>query len=58
MLVLDPAKAHERLGWRARLDLNTALDWAVSWYKDWYRGGDARALTDAQIARFTEIRQS
>jgi CDP-glucose 4,6-dehydratase len=53
-LALDAAKAQERLGWRPRIDLDTALAWTVSWYRTWHLGGNARQLADAQIGRFME----
>jgi len=54
VLALDAAAARERLGWRPRLDLDNTLAWTVSWYQSWHRGGNARHLADAQIARFME----
>jgi CDP-glucose 4,6-dehydratase len=54
-LKLDSSKARERLGWRPRLRLATALEWTVEWYKKQARGEDARALTLAQIERYMEL---
>jgi CDP-glucose 4,6-dehydratase len=52
LLALDASKAQQRLGWRPRIDLDTALAWTVSWYKSWHQGGNARKLVDEQIGRF------
>lgn len=51
-LKLDCSKAKVELGWTPRLDLGEALDWTVEWYRVWSAGGDVRAITDAQIARY------
>ena len=48
-LMLDCAKALERLGWRPPVELETAVDWLVDWYKLHAAGGDVRALTFEQI---------
>lgn len=55
VLKLDSAKAHELLGWRPRLDLESALDWTVSWYKAQSNSADMRAVTLEQIKRFQEL---
>lgn len=55
-LALDAGKAHERLEWRPRIGLDTALEWTVSWYKSWHQGGNARQLAEDQIGRFMEGR--
>jgi CDP-glucose 4,6-dehydratase len=57
ILRLDCSKAHTRLGWEPSLPLETALDWIVEWYQAYQAGGDLRALTLAQIARFKSLRQ-
>ncbi len=54
-LKLDSAKARTCLGWRPRLGLEAALDWTVQWYKSQAQGGDARALSLAQIERYMEL---
>lgn len=56
LLALDASKAQQRLGWRPQLNFDAALAWAVDWYKDWHQGGDARKLTNGQIARYMEGR--
>lgn len=48
-LRIDAAKARERLGWRPRLDLPTAIAWSAEWYRRRAAGESARALCDEQI---------
>ena len=52
LLRLDPAKAEQQLGWKARLALPDTLEWVVEWYRAYSDGGDMRELTEAQIARY------
>jgi len=54
-LRLDSAKARNRLGWRPRLRLDTALEWTVEWYKQHAQGADAHALTVGQIERYMAL---
>jgi CDP-glucose 4,6-dehydratase len=54
-LKLDSSKARTQLGWRPRLGLAAALEWTVEWYKTQAQGGDARALTLAQIERYMDL---
>jgi len=54
-LKLDCAKARERLGWRPKLALETALEWIVEWHRAYLGGGDTRQATAAQIARYQGI---
>ena len=55
LLTLDPGLAGSDLGWQPRLSMAEAIDWTASWYRDWRDGGDARALSLAQIESFEEI---
>lgn len=55
-LKVDASRAKSVLGWRPRLDLQTALQWIV----EWHRGFQAaprrtRALMDEQIARYEAL---
>lgn len=52
ILRLNADKARDRLGWKPRLDLETALEWTVEWYKAFANGEDARAITEKQIERY------
>ena len=54
-LKLDSSKARSSLGWKPRLGLGMALEWTVQWYKAQAQGGDAMALTLAQIEKFMEL---
>lgn len=55
LLRLDCSKARAALGWRPALKLEQALDWIVAWHKTVDGGGDARAVTLAQIADYARI---
>ncbi len=54
-LKLDSSKARVGLGWRPRLDLETALDWTASWYRDWQKGADMQAASQAQISKYQQL---
>lgn len=56
-LRLDCAKAGQKLGWRTRWDLSTALTRIVSWHKAWLAGDDMAARTLADIIDFTGARR-
>lgn len=51
-LALDVTLARETLGWSPRIDLDTTLRWTAEWYGTQLEGGDLRALTLDQIARY------
>ena len=54
-LNLDAAKAMERLLWRPRADLPTALKWTAQWYKAWHRGENVRRISQDQIDQFFHL---
>jgi CDP-glucose 4,6-dehydratase len=54
-LKLDCSKARARLGWRPRWDLNHTLDTIVAWYKAAASNEDVKAVTLAQIDKYTQI---
>ncbi len=54
-LKLDCSKAHARLNWRPKLDLQTTLQWIVDWTKAYQRGVDMRNYTEAQINQFMRL---
>ncbi len=54
-LKLDCSKARNRLGWRPKLDLATALDWTIEWHRAYEAGVDMRATTDKQIDLYQSI---
>jgi len=55
LLKLDCSKARNRLTWRPRLDLETAIDWLVDWYRAHLDGEDMRTLTRKQIADYEAL---
>jgi CDP-glucose 4,6-dehydratase len=54
-LKLDSSKARTELGWRPRLNLDTALNWTVDWYRRRNAGADIAAETRSQIAQYEEL---
>lgn len=57
LLTLDSRKAQLQLGWECRLRLDDALAWTVAWEKQVRAGGDARAVSVAQISKFLALAQ-
>lgn len=55
VLRLDSSLAQERIGWRPRLDLRTALEWTVEWEQARLRGEDMREMTLGQIDRYQAL---
>lgn len=55
LLALDAAKSRERLGWRPRLRIDTALEWTAQWYKSVDAGADPAMLVCDQIAQYTAL---
>jgi CDP-glucose 4,6-dehydratase len=54
-LKLDSSKARTELGWRARMNLETGLDWTISWYHLCQNGADMAAESRVQIARYEQL---
>ena len=54
-LRLDCTKATQRLAWRTRTDIDTALRWTVDWYRRVHDGQDPRELTLNRIREFSDI---
>jgi CDP-glucose 4,6-dehydratase len=54
-LALDCSKARDRLGWRPKLALESALDWIVEWHRAYLDRHDLRQMTAAQILRYQSI---
>ena len=52
ILLLDSGLARRSLGWHPRLDADATIDWTAAWYRRWRDGGDMRALSLEQIARY------
>ncbi len=51
-LKLDCSRASALLGWRPRLDVDSALAWTVEWHKALHSGANMHQVAAAQIARF------
>jgi CDP-glucose 4,6-dehydratase len=54
-LRLDSAKARAELGWRPRLHLDTALQWAVDWHRRQGAGENVASLVAAQIGLYRDM---
>jgi CDP-glucose 4,6-dehydratase len=54
LLKLDISKARERLGWKPRWNLVTALDQTLAWHSAWRQGEDMRRATLAQIEAYQQ----
>lgn len=54
-LKLDSSKARAELGWRPRLNLETALEWTIHWHRSRTSGKDMAAETRAEIAQYEEL---
>jgi CDP-glucose 4,6-dehydratase len=52
LLAVDASRARARLGWRPRLDLDTAIAWTARWYREADHGADAAALIEADLALY------
>ncbi|MES2369161.1 MAG: CDP-glucose 4,6-dehydratase [Pseudomonadota bacterium] len=52
MLKLDSSKAKARLGWRPRLNLQTALGMTLAWHQAWKQGSDMAATSAQQIQAY------
>lgn len=51
-LTLDCEKSKLRLGWKPKLDLESALEWVVEWFKAYEANEDPRQTTQRQIQKF------
>jgi CDP-glucose 4,6-dehydratase len=54
-LKLDSSKAHNRLSWRPRWRLNTALQKTLEWHNAWLLGKDMHQLTISQIKEYGQL---
>ena len=55
LLKLDSSKARNLLGWHARLNFETTLDWVADWYKAFSNGSDMKAMTERQIDQYMAL---
>ncbi len=51
-LKLDSSKAHSRLNWHPRWQLQTALQKTLEWHEAWRQNSDMRSVTLAQISDY------
>jgi CDP-glucose 4,6-dehydratase len=51
-LKLDVSKSKLHLGWKPKLNLETALDYVIGWHKAWLSNKDAKDITLAQISSY------
>ena len=51
-LKLDCSKAHQKLDWSPKLDMQDNLQWIVEWYKAYLAGEDMRVITEHQISDY------
>jgi CDP-glucose 4,6-dehydratase len=52
LLMLDSAKARERLHWKPRTRLSEALQRTAAWYQAWWEDADMHAFTLDEIRRY------
>jgi CDP-glucose 4,6-dehydratase len=55
VLRLDSTAAKAALGWRARVDLERALEWTAHWYRGYVQGESVRALMLDEIERYEKV---
>lgn len=55
LLRLDSTLSRIALGWKPRLDLESALALTVDWHRAFLNGDDMRSITTAQIDRFCGV---
>jgi CDP-glucose 4,6-dehydratase len=51
-LALSCEKAERVLGWRARLNAHTTIEWTADWYRASSAGGDAADISRAQLRKY------
>jgi CDP-glucose 4,6-dehydratase len=54
-LRLDSSFARRTLGWSSALSFDEAIAWTAQWYREWNDGGDLKAVTRAQLKRYSEL---
>jgi CDP-glucose 4,6-dehydratase len=52
VLRLDASKARIELGWKPRLNIETALEWTMAWYRAWNQGDNMAEFTAKQIVEY------
>lgn len=54
-LKVDASKARQKLGWRPRMRVWDAVDWAVGWHRAHLEGADASSLCLEQIDKYERL---
>lgn len=55
VLSLNCLKAHDRLGWKPKLNLEESLKWTVEWYQGFQSKVDLKKLSERQIGSFEKL---
>lgn len=55
LLALDAGRARTELGWKDRLNFESAVNWTVTWYREALAGSDPLELTRSQISQFEKL---
>ncbi|HSX12818.1 MAG TPA: CDP-glucose 4,6-dehydratase [Chlamydiales bacterium] len=56
-LLIDASLAKQTLGWRALLDVDTAILWTCEWYKAYRDGKDMRKFSNEQLMKYLDFAQ-
>ena len=57
-LKLDCSKAHQKLQWKPKLNLNTTLEWVIEWYRGYCNNSNLKELTEKQIKTYQNLNNS
>lgn len=55
-LTLDASLAHQVLGWRPRLGIDTGIEWTADWYRAWRQGKNMRDFSLRQISDYQMLK--
>jgi CDP-glucose 4,6-dehydratase len=55
VLRLDASRARLELGWKPRLNIETALEWTMTWYRAWNEDKNMVEFTNRQIADYEQL---
>lgn len=55
VLRLDASRARVELGWKPRLNIETALEWTMGWYRAWNQGKNMAEFTNRQIVEYGQL---
>jgi len=54
-LSLDSSKAKKRLGWKAKVDINQALEWTKEWYDKFNQQENMKEFSIKQIETYQSM---